>query len=338
VLVLAIGFSLEGWLFWQRHARTVERRAADALASQYYPAPGRMIDVGGRRLHLLCTGTGTGQPTVILAAGGNAYAIDWTLVQPRVADSTRVCSWDRAGLGWSEPGPADESIEQTTSDLHTLLARGGERGPFILAGASVGGIFIQAYQHAYPEQVAGLVFSNSSDRIARAVKGKTGLIWELTESEIRSTFPLPASAKGLPPTREDAPYDRLLPELQSVRLWLDVRLWQRWDPTNEGPESTLSWRNEFLREFAETDSGRGPPLGNLPVIVVSNGPAASEAERRSRAGAAARLDFLSSNTVHITAQGSGHEIHLYQPDVLVAALLKAVAAVRTRAPLSGSSP
>jgi pimeloyl-ACP methyl ester carboxylesterase len=332
VLVLAIGLAgLEVWLFWRRHARTVERRAAQTLASQYYPAPGRLIDVGGRRLHLFCIGSG--QPTVILMAGGSAFSIDWALIQPRLADSTRVCSWDRAGLGWSEPGPADETVEQTTSDLHTALANAGERGPFILVGASVGGIFIQAYQRAHPEQVAGLVFSNSSNRIGRAVHGKVGLIWDLTEEEIRSTFPLPASAKGSAPMREDDPFDRLPPALQSVRLWLDVRLWQKWDPANEGPESTLSWRKEFLKEFSETAAGAGPPLGSLPVVVVSSDPPAGESERNSRAGAEARLDFLSSNTAHITAKGSGHEIHLYQPDTLVSALLKVVAAVRTRAPL-----
>lgn len=69
-----------------------------------YSAPGRLFDVGGRDLHINCTGTGS--PTAVLEGGGGAFAIDWALVQPRVAESTRVCSYDRAGLGWSDPGPA----------------------------------------------------------------------------------------------------------------------------------------------------------------------------------------------------------------------------------------
>ena len=161
-----------------------------------------------------------------------------------------------------------------------------------------------------------------------SVKGKVGLIWELTEDELRSAFPLPPSAKGPAPTREGEPFDRLSPDLQAVRLWLDVRHWEKWDPAKAGPESLLSWRREFLQEFEETDA-KEHPLGKLPVVVLSSGPTASESARRSRNGAAARLDFLSSNSGHITATGSGHEIHLYRPDLVVQGVLRAVSAVRS---------
>jgi len=152
---------------------------------------------------------------------------------------------------------------------------------------------------------------------------------------VRSAYPLPPSVKkGSAPTREGEPFDRLPPDLQPVRLWLDVRLWEKWEPAKTGPESLLSWRREFLKEFEETDAGKAPPLGDLPVIVLSDGPAATESERQSRNGAEARLDFLSSNSVHITAAGSGHEIHLHQPDSVVQALARAVSAVRSGVPLS----
>jgi pimeloyl-ACP methyl ester carboxylesterase len=296
--------------------------------SRGYPPPGRLIDIGGRKLHLYCSGKGA--PTVILMAGGNAFSIDWALVQPRIAGNTRVCSYDRAGVAWSDPGPADETVDQTIGDLHTLLRAAGERGPYLLVGASIAGIFIRAYERTFPDEVAGLVFSNSSNRIGRSVRGKASLIWDLTEDEIRSTFPLPLSAKGPAPSREDEPFDRLPPALQAVRLWLDVSLWEEWDPAKAGPESTLSWRQEFLKEFEETDPGKQHPLGELPVIVLSSSPMASESERHSRNGAAARLDFLSSNSLHIIATGSGHEIHLYQPDLVVQTILRAVSATRNR--------
>jgi len=196
---------------------------------QQYPPPGRLIDIDGRRLHLHCTGKGS--PTVVFMVGGGAFSIDWALVQPKVAQDTRVCSYDRAGLAWSDPGPADETVEQTISDLHILLKNGEEKGPYLLVGASVGGIYIQAYQRAFPKEVVGLVFSNSSNRIGRLVNGKPGLIWELTEEQIPSTFPLAASDKGPAPTSEDDPFDRLPPDLRAVRLWLDIKLWQRWEPT-----------------------------------------------------------------------------------------------------------
>jgi pimeloyl-ACP methyl ester carboxylesterase len=291
-----------------------------------------MIDVGGRKLHLYCTGKGS--PTVVLVAGGGAFSIDWALVQPKITEHTRVCSYDRAGLGWSDPGPAEETVEETVNDLHALLHASSEKGPFILVGASIGGIFIQAYQRAFPEDVASLVFSNSANRVGFQVKEKAGLIWELSEADLRSGFPLPPSAKGSMPTREDDPIDRLPPDLQKIRLWLDVRLWEKFDPSKATADSLLSWRKEFLKEFDETERWKKPPLGALAVVVVSSNPPATDAARRSRDEAGPRLDFLSSNTLHITAAGSGHEIHIYQPDRVIEGVLQAVTAVRTGHPLA----
>jgi pimeloyl-ACP methyl ester carboxylesterase len=296
--------------------------------SEAYAPPGRLIDVGGRKLHLNCSGRGS--PTVILIAGGGAFSIDWALVQPKIAEKTRVCSYDRAGLGWSDPGPTDDTVEETASDLHALLHASGEHGPYVLVGASIAGIFVQAYQRAYPSDVSALVFTNSSNRIGFRSKGKDGLIWELTESDIRSGFLLPPSVKkGPAPTREEDPFDKLPSDLQRVRLWLDLQLWEKSDPAKATPETLLSWRKEFLTEFDATDPGKQPPLGTLPVVVIASDPAAQESSRRSRDEAAPRLDYLSSNTIHIMASGSGHEIHLYQPDRVVQGILAAVSAVRS---------
>jgi pimeloyl-ACP methyl ester carboxylesterase len=319
------------------------RAQPDESLPREYPPPGRLIDIGGRKLHIYCSGKGS--PTVILIAGGGAFSIDWALVQPKVSKDTRVCSYDRAGLGWSDSGPADETVEQTVADLHNLLRMAGEKAPYLLVGASIGGIFIQAYQRAFPQEVAGLVFSNSSNRIGLMVCGKAGLIWDLREDDIRSAYPLPASAKGSRPTHEGKPFDRLPPDVQRMRLWLDTKLWERFDPTKAGPDSALSWRNEFLAEFNETERGKDRPLGQLPVVVLSSTPAATESQRQSRDGAAARLDFLSRNTAHIVAAGSSHEIHLYEPDLVIRALIQTTSAIRNgtptekhpRRPLSHSS-
>jgi pimeloyl-ACP methyl ester carboxylesterase len=292
-----------------------------------------LIDIGRRKLHLYCTGEGT--PTVILMAGGGAFSIDWALVQPKVAESTRVCSYDRAGLGWSGPGPEDDIVEENVGDLHAVLQASGEHGPYVLVGASIAGIYIQAYQRAFPADVAALVFTNSSNRIGFKVKDKVGLIWELTEAEIRSGYSLPPSyTKGPAPTREGDPFDKLPPDLQKVRLWLDLRLWEESDPSKAVPEDLLSWRKEFLTEFDATDAGKRPPLGALPVVVIASDPTAPESARRSRDEAGPRLDYLSSNIVHITAAGSGHEIHLYQPDRVIQGVLQIVSAVQTGRPLA----
>jgi pimeloyl-ACP methyl ester carboxylesterase len=295
-----------------------------------YRAPGRLVQIEGRRLHIDCTGSGS--PTVLLEAGGGAFAIDWALVQPQVAESTRVCSYDRAGLGWSDPGPSYDVVEQIVSDLHSGLQAAGEKGPYVLVGASIGGIYIRAYQRAYPSEVAALVFTNSANRVGLVLKSGGDLLWKLSEDDIRSAYPLPASARPPIPSRVGQPFDRLPANLQPARLWLEVRLWESLDPSKTSPASVLSWRREFLRGFEETDGGR-LPLGSLPVVVISSGPVASEKERASRDTAGAQLDFLSSNSLHIQATGSGHEIHLFQPERVVEGISRAVLAVRTGTPL-----
>ncbi|HEY3839323.1 MAG TPA: alpha/beta hydrolase [Bryobacteraceae bacterium] len=317
-----MNFALRRWIvlgaFLVRlHAQTTARE---------YPAPGQLIDLGGRKLHLFCQGSGS--PTVVLAAGGGAYSIDWALVQPRVAGQTRTCSFDRAGLGWSDPGPADETVKQTIGDLNRALRIAGERGPYVLVGASIGGIYILAYQRAFPDEVVGLVFTNSANRVGFLAKGKGGLLWELSEEDLRSGFPLPVSSRGPKPVHEGEPFDRLPENLQAVRLWLDVRLWERTDPAKAVPDSLLSWRQEFLKLFEETDEGHKPALGNLPVVVIASAPAGTNTDRLKREGAGARLDFLSSRSIHITATGSGHEIHLYQPDRVVEGILELIRDLR----------
>jgi pimeloyl-ACP methyl ester carboxylesterase len=299
-----------------------------------YSPKGRLVDVGGRKLHILQSGQGS--PTVILVAGGSAFAVDWTLVQSRIDSNTRVCSYDRAGYGWSDPGPAEETVEEEVSDLHKLLLAAHEKGPYILVGASIGGIYIQAYQHTYPKEVAGLVFTNSSNMIGFPTKTRTALIWDLTPDEIIAAYPFPLNDKKHETViKAPDPYDHLPQPEQNMRIWLTERLMEKWDTTRSTPESTLSWRKEFLREFAQSDAERGRyPLKNLPVIVVSSDPKTDDSLRYSKSGAAGRLDFLSSNTIHITAAGSGHEIHLYQPDKVVEAIRLEIAAIRKRWPLA----
>src|SRR3954470_13385635 len=158
--------------------------SGEPLSGGSHPPIGHLVNIGGRNIHLNCTGKG--RPEVVLEAGGSAYAIDWALIQPQIAEKTRVCSYDRAGLGWSDPGPADETVEQTFADLHAALSRAGEKGPYILVGASVGGGFIRAYERAFPADVAALVFSNSSNRIGLRTAKREDLIWKLSEDEIRS--------------------------------------------------------------------------------------------------------------------------------------------------------
>ena len=130
--------------------------AADARA---YPPPGQMVDVGGYRLHINCTGEGS--PTVVIDAGLGDWSTSWGLVQPEVAKTTRVCTYDRAGMGWSEPGPLPRDAHQIAGELHTLLQNANIPGPYVMVGHSFGGLPVQVFVHDYPAEVAGVVLIES---------------------------------------------------------------------------------------------------------------------------------------------------------------------------------
>lgn len=115
-----------------------------------YQPPGKLIDVGGHQLHLYCTGEGS--PTIILDAMGTGWSIYWTKVQPELAKVTRVCSYDRAGFGWSDFGPLPRTGERMADELHQLLTRGGIPGPYILVGHSLGGFIARLFRQAHPER------------------------------------------------------------------------------------------------------------------------------------------------------------------------------------------
>jgi pimeloyl-ACP methyl ester carboxylesterase len=164
--------------------RRVAFIAAGLLASCH--APGLetpqprdlLIDIGGRRLHMSCAGTGS--PAVILEAGLNASSRTWRSVQPSVADVTQVCSYDRAGLGTSDPDPRWKHTLRTSdaivTDLHALLNSSGNTGPYVLVGHSLGGVHIRLFASRFPREVAGMVLVDSSheDQEARlAASGYT---------------------------------------------------------------------------------------------------------------------------------------------------------------------
>ena len=125
-----------------------------------FPAPGKLYDVGAHRLHLYCRGEGS--PTVVLFNGLGGLSAKWARIADPVADTARVCAYDRAGQGWSDEADSPEDGIQAAEDLHTLLAEAGEQAPYVLAGHSTGGTFALTYAARYPEQVAGLVLLDSS--------------------------------------------------------------------------------------------------------------------------------------------------------------------------------
>ena len=140
------------------------REHADATA---YPMTGQLIDVGGHRIHLNCTGSGS--PTVVLQPGGGDFSSVWARIAPAVAGHTRVCVYDRPGRGWSEPTDRPQDAAQVASDLHTLLQRAHVPGPYVLAGHSFGGLYVLTHADRYPDDVAGMVLIDSTNPATQAV-------------------------------------------------------------------------------------------------------------------------------------------------------------------------
>jgi len=153
------------------------REAADANA---YPMPGQLINVGGHRLHLSCTGSGS--PTVVLEPGAGGMSSDLGLVTQAVARDTRVCVYDRAGRGWSEPADTPQDATQIATDLHTLLHRGHVPGPYVLAGHSFGGLYTLTFASLYPDEIAGMVLVDSTAPASkpRATSRSDGGSYDLT--------------------------------------------------------------------------------------------------------------------------------------------------------------
>jgi pimeloyl-ACP methyl ester carboxylesterase len=294
------------------------------------PPPGRLVDIGGHKMHLYCTGTGA--PTVVLEAGASSFAIDWQLVQPEVARNNRVCAYDRLGYGWSDPNTGTDA--HVIGNLHSLLQQSGERPPFVLVGASRGGLYVRMYQATYPNEVVGLVLVDPTheERLYTMFEGKALPIASLTTEQLRTTI-APSGYVQVPRRKpqQGRPFDLLPPELYETRMALEAKL------IESIPDSVS---NETVWEHAEADRSilaylrdqrrvSKRPLGDLPLVILTRG-VDSDNERIL---AYDELSKMSSNSRHTVVIGAGHEIHLFKPEVVVEAIKDAVNAARADARL-----
>ena len=299
-LATLVGLALVGYIY---------EPIAEAADAKAYPPPGRMVDVGGYRLHIKCTGAGS--PTVVIESGWGDFSAAWGWVQPEVAKSTRVCTYDRAGMGWSEASPEPRTAREFAKELHTLLEKANVPGPYVLVGHSLGGYTILVYAHDYPEEVVGVVLIDAQD--------------------------LPAS-DGAAPTPAPKPGRNPLPSLMA-RIGLVRLLAGPLDAIKNLPEGDKQAYTAYAvaPRSAQTflDEGRGmseggaqaravTSLGALPLIVLSRG----KDQDAKHTAAQADLLQLSTNSQQFFADQSGHSIHIDQPEAAVAAIVKMVELAR----------
>lgn len=259
---------------------------ASSQAPAPFPPLGRLIDLGGYRVHLFCSGQGT--PAVLIVGAG--FSFDWDLVQSEVAQFTRVCSYDPSGTAWSDPGPGPDCPGRV-SEIHRLLRAAHEQGPFILVGLSIGALVARRYAAEYADEAAGVVLI---DHTFLESTGKS-------PSQASPDFDIPPALISQTPIRIEAEEDlgKLPPRDQELHRWAvslnPIR------PTIETARTCLA--------------AAGRSLGRLPLALVSTGnrnPAYLELQQE--------LLSLSGRSRQFVAGASGHSVELDQPDVIVRAI------------------
>ena len=304
VLILLLGLLLLG---------TIYEWVAEIVDVRTYPPLGQMVDVGGYRLHINCMGTGS--PTVVIDAGWGDWSAMWSWVQPEVAKTTQVCTYDRAGMGYSEAGPLPRNANQFAKELHTLLHQANIQGPYVLVGHSLGGLSVRVFAHDYVEEVAGVVLIESmspaqfshppTDTKAQTGSQSSGLSIPFVLARI-GVVRLFAGPLGFKPA--------LPPEVQKAFTAFAVT-----------PRSIQTWVDEGASMAESGDQAQAvKTFGDLPLIVLSRG----LDQKPDWQAMQVELVQLSSNSQQLIAEQSDHNIEIDQPEAAIEAILKMVEKLR----------
>ena len=307
---------------------------ASARDAKRFPPPGRLVDVGGRSVHLLCKGDAAG-PTVVIEPGAGEPAMLWWSVQDQIASFARVCTYDRAGYQWSAPFAGQRSLEDRARELHDVLTRANVPAPYVFVAHSYGGAIVRRFARDRLPDTAGLVLVDTPDEellfgeryaavIAKSKWILAGVTFAMRTGIIRimSMFaegdqadepPLSVEARRMwPMAFRAAALDAAKDELASI---------ERAPPA--------------LRR-----AGSFGALGNLPVIVVAHGQPFpgmfAPLEIGFRAGQE-RLARLSSNSELVVAERANHNINMDAPEIVIDAVRRVVEAVRENKTLLGDA-
>lgn len=299
-------------------ASAAYQAGGEARDRRRHPPPGRLVDVGGYRLHIRCAGTG-GPPVIICPALG-ATVEEWREVQQRIAEETTVCVYDRAGLGYSDSPRKHRTVKRMAGELHALLRGAGIEPPYVLAGHSIGGLIARVFITLYPAEVVGLVLIEAS----HPEMGKRLPAAHITHH--RSGRPLYVALERMRPLG-----------LQRMALDLSFR--------KDSPVTSRQRRADGAEMLALTaicrdTAATAGDLGDLPVMVLTSsdwgsardaGMAQERAHARYRAWVTLQdeLAGLSTNTTHVTADHGGHHLNRDNPELVAHAITDLVERVRS---------
>lgn len=273
------------------------------------PAPGVRVDLGGYKLHIHCQGEGS--PTVVLDAGLGDWSTHWTAVQNLLKEDTRVCSYDRAGYGWSDPGPRPRDSARIVAELHSLLELSQIKPPYLLVGHSFGGLNMRLYASTYPTEVAGLVLVDASHPESLPyLRTEDGTAPATSfANQLMVMYPVESDPMNLPLEAQAAIHDNLL-----------------------HTKSLVTSRVEYRHLGASVKAlMKAPSLGDVPLVVLGRGlrqwPQDPGGNAREQAWQLQQQELarLSSRSVYRTAAHSGHHIHLDQPELVAEAVRELLA-------------
>jgi pimeloyl-ACP methyl ester carboxylesterase len=303
-LASLLGLMLVGYIF---------EPVAEAADAKAYPPPGQLVDVGGYRLHINCTGSGS--PTVVIEAGLGDWSTTWAAhVQPEVAKTTRVCTYDRAGMGWSETGPLPRDAAQNAKELRTLLQNANIPGPYVMVGHSLGGLIARVFAHDYSAEVVGVVLIESMNPKQLS---QSPTVQSQSESQsqpfslqamlarfgvARLLVKLPGIAPSLPPN-EEAYYP----------LYIRSQSLQTTDNESQGMPA------------AGVQAAAVKSFGDLPLIVLTG---RLHTDPPNWQTWQTELLQLSSDSQQLFAENGNHNIQVEEPEAAIAAILQMVQQVR----------
>lgn len=307
-------------------------KAKAELIAQY-PAPGQMVDVGGYRLHIDCQGTGS--PTVVMEAGLGDPSLTWTLVQSQVS-TTRVCVYDRAGLGWSDASPKPRTAEVMVEELHTLLNNANIAAPYIMVGHSTGGMLVRLYAHSYPAEVVGMVqvdaqHEDQFTRLSTAIQENIKAAFAQSDQTLPLFRMLASTGIGalVPAIGSLADNPRLPSPARETFSALALS-----DP--KYVEAQTAEYDAIFDNTAQVRAAHITSLGNIPLIVLYRGIADSptpgmtpEENQQWWFGLQTELAALSPQGKLVLAAQSGHYIQLDQPNLVIEAIEQVLTATRS---------
>jgi pimeloyl-ACP methyl ester carboxylesterase len=299
-----------------------------------FPAPGKLVKVEGHLMHMNCQGSGS--PSVLIDAGNGSFSLEWTLIQDQLSQSLRVCTYDRSGYGWSEPGLLPRDGAKVVSELHQLLQAAGEPGPYLLVGHSLGGVHVRLYAGSYPDEVAGLILIDTaypleiSPVLRLQMQSSIGFYQVmnlLTRSGLLRILGPLGGENSMPQTARKLPF-----ELQEAYLNLLL------DPQQY--TTAISEMENLPRTFEQTSQllAREKPLGDLPLIILTAGQTSASGstpfdEQYDPVSAhqiklQLELAGLSSQAEQRVIAKSGHSVHLDAPEEVIRAVRDLIETIR----------